>query len=614
MALFEKVKCGMLEISNDRKLRIYDSLTRQVEEFNPISGRKVFMYVCGPTVYDYMHLGHMKTYIFYDVLARYLSYKGYSVFFLMNVTDVDDKIINRSIDRRILASLKGSGKKLWEIMSQLDIGLEYAKERIMDLVRSGYVGIEDLPNLREQLIDLEKKLEQARDEDERKMLEREYQALQGMLTRDSVVEISENGRRIIDELLSQGRGLDPISLAREFEESFREDLQALGISSVTLFARASDFIPEIIEIARKLEEKGYAYDTANALYFNSSKSEDYGKLSRVNPAREYRIHRIEPDPNKRNDADWALWRKVREGYPKEPCWASPWGLGRPGWHIEDTTIILRLLGSQIDIHGGAKELMFPHHEAEIAQAEAYTDTKPWVKFWVHTDVLTVNGKKMSKSLGNYITVRDALKVFDPEVLRYWVLLTRYRHRMDLRLPFDPDPINPIKPEHLIETPIKQAEQGLERLYNVIRCAQTMPKNETPDHGSEKIRGRLQIMKEEFLEALDDDLDTPKAIAALHEFATLFFKYCQENERIDRKLAEQTMSTFRELGGILGILQKDIMKLSEKRMVELIELIVDVRNKLRRRKEYSMADEIREKLKSIGIILEDTPTGTRWRVS
>ena len=595
-------------------LRIYNSLTRQVEEFNPISGRKVFMYVCGPTVYDYMHLGHMKTYVFYDVLARYLSYKGFSVFFLMNITDVDDKIINRSIDRRILATLRYSDRKLGEIMNQLEVGYEYAKERIMDLVKSGYVEVEDLPNLREQIIELEKKLDQVRDEDEKNTLEREYEALQNRLTLDTIIRISENGRRIIEELLSQNRGLDPVSLAREFEEYFKEDLRALGITSITLFARASDFIPEIIEVAKKLEEKGYAYDTVNALYFNSSKFEDYGKLSRVNPAREYRIHRIEPDPNKKNDADWALWRKIREGYPREPCWASPWGLGRPGWHIEDTTIILKLLGSRIDIHGGAKELMFPHHEAEIAQAEAYTDIKPWVKFWVHTDVLTVNGKKMSKSLGNYITVRDALKVFDSEVLRYWVLLTRYRHRMDLKLPFDPDPINPIKPEDLIETPIKQAEQGLERLYNVIRYAQMMPKDEKPDYESEKIREKLQHMKKEFLEALDDDFDTPKAIATLHEFATLFFKYCQENEKIDKRLAEQVVNTFRELGSILGILQKDIMRLSDKRIIDLIELIVEVRNKLRQRKEYSLADEIREKLKNIGIILEDTPTGTKWYIS
>ncbi len=595
-------------------LRIYNSLTRQVEEFNPISGRKVFMYVCGPTVYDYMHLGHMKTYIFYDVLARYLSYKGYSVFFLMNITDVDDKIINRSIDRRILAMLRESDRKLWEIMNQLEVGYEYAKERIMDLVKSGYVEVEDMPNLREQIIELEKKLDQVQDEDEKITLEQEYEALQNRLTLDSIIRISENGKKIIEELLSKNRGLDPISLAREFEEYFKEDLRALGITSVTLFARASDFIPEIIEVAKKLEEKGYAYDTVNALYFNSSRFEDYGKLSRVNPAREYRIHRIEPDPNKKNDADWALWRKIRQGYPKEPSWASPWGLGRPGWHIEDTTIILKLLGSRIDIHGGAKELMFPHHEAEIAQAEAYTDIKPWVKFWVHTDVLTVNGKKMSKSLGNYITVRDALKVFDSEVLRYWVLLTRYRHRMDLKLPFDPDPINPIKPEDLIETPIKQAEQGLERLYNVIRYAQTMPKDEKLDYESEKIIEKLQAMKKEFLEALDDDFDTPKAIAILHEFATLFFKYCQENERIDKRLAEQVINTFRELGSILGILQKDIMKLSDKRIIELIELILEVRNKLRQRKEYSLADEIRERLKNIGIILEDTPTGTKWHVS
>ncbi|MEM3397563.1 MAG: cysteine--tRNA ligase [Nitrososphaerota archaeon] len=598
----------------DKKLRIYNSLTREVEEFTPNSGSKVFMYVCGPTVYDYMHLGHMKTYIFYDVLARYLIYKGYTVFFLMNITDVDDKIINRSVDRRILNLLKDSDRRISEIMNNLEIGLEYMKDRIIELVKSGYVEVAGITDLRKQLIELEKKMSLTEDEDEKRTLEEEYASLTDRLTSDSEIRISENGKKIIEELLARGSRLDPLGLAREFEEYFREDLLALKIITVTLFARASDFIPEIIEVARRLEEKGYAYDTVNALYFDSSKFEDYGKLSRVNPAREYRVHRIEPDPNKKNDADWALWRKIRKGYPKEPCWSSPWGLGRPGWHIEDTTIILRLLGSQIDIHGGAKELMFPHHEAEIAQAEAYTNIKPWVRSWIHTDVLTVNGKKMSKSLGNYITVRDALKVFDPEVLRYWVLLTRYRHRMDLVLPFDPDPLNPIKPEHLIETPIKQAEQGLERLYNVIRYARMMPKTEKNLPGTEEIRAKLQLAKKEFLDAMDDDFDTPKAIAALHDFATSLFKYCQENKEINKNLADEIVSVFRELGSILGILQKDIMKLDDRRIVELIKLIVDVRNKLRQKKEYALADEIREKLKNIGISLEDTPSGTRWYIS
>lgn len=598
----------------DKKLRIYNSLTREIEDFTPNSGSKVFMYVCGPTVYDYMHLGHMKTYVSYDVLARYLIYKGYTVFFLMNITDVDDKIINRSIDRRILNLLRESNKKISEIMETLDIGLEYVRERIVELAKSGYIEVAGMPGLRERLIELEKKMSQTEDEEEKRVLEEEYSSLENRLTLDSEIHVSENGKRVIEDVLSRRSNLDPLSLAREFEEYFKEDLRILGISSVTLFARASDFIPEIIEVARKLEEKKYAYDTINALYFDSARFQDYGKLSRVNPAREYRVHRIEPDPDKKNDADWALWRKIRKGYPKEPCWDSPWGLGRPGWHIEDTTIILRLLGSQIDIHGGAKELIFPHHEAEIAQAEAYTDIKPWVRFWIHTDVLTVNGKKMSKSLGNYITVRDALKIFDPEVLRYWVLLTRYRHRMDLRLPFDPDPLNPIKPEHLIETPIKQAEQGLERLYNVIRYAQTMPKTSNQVPGTQEIREKLQLMKKEFLQAMDDDLDTPRAVAVIHDFATSFFKYCQENKEIEKKLAEEIVNTFRELGSILGILQKDIMRLDDKRIIELIKLIVDVRSKLRQKKEYALADEIREKLKNLGIVLEDTPAGTRWYIS
>ncbi|MCS7125463.1 MAG: cysteine--tRNA ligase [Aigarchaeota archaeon] len=601
-------------MTTDKSLKIYNSLNHEIEEFTPVSGNKVFMYVCGPTVYDYMHIGHMKTYIFYDVLARYLSYKGYSVYFLMNITDVDDKIINRSIDRKALYLLKDTDMRLEELAEKLGLGVEYARERVIELIKSGLVELADTQDLRRELIELEKKLSLVDDEIEERKLEEQYEALKDSITPNRVLRISENGKKIIDEIISRGSKLDPIGIAKEFEEYFREDMKKLGITTINVYARASEFIEEIISVAKKLEEEGYAYDTPNALYFNSSKFKDYGKLSGVDPDREYRVHRIELDPNKKNDADWALWRKIKKGHPREPCWDSPWGVGRPGWHIEDTTIILRLLGSQIDIHGGAKELMFPHHEAEIAQAEAYTKIKPWVKFWVHTDVLTVNGKKMSKSLGNYISVRDALKVFDPEVLRYWVLLTKYRHRMDLKLPFEPDLLNPIKPEHLLETPIKQAEQGLERIYNVIRYASFMPKDDEQDDETRKLGESLEYMKKEFLEALDDDLDTPRAIATLHEFATIFFKYCKDRGKLNKKIAEEIVKVFRELGSILNILQKEVMKLSDERMRDLVDLIVDIRDKLRKRGEYSLADEIRERLRSLGIILEDTAKETRWYVS
>jgi len=592
----------------NKTLKIYNSLTREIEEFRPARGRKIFMYVCGPTVYDYMHLGHMKTYVFYDVLARYLSYKGFTVYFLMNITDVDDKIINRAIERRIIVSLSKSEKKVGELIGEFQVGFEYIRDRIIELIKSGYVELYGHPEMRDELIRLERNILQA-DEEERKRYEETYENLKRWIREDSLVKITSAGVKVVEEIEANNLKLDPIGLAREFEKYFKEDLEKLGINTITMFARASEFIDEIVELASKLIEKGYAYDTPTALYFDSSKFKEYGKLSGVDPEREYRVHRIEPDPNKKNDADWALWRKIREGYPKEPAWNSPWGLGRPGWHIEDTTIIIEMLGDQIDIHGGAKELMFPHHEAEIAQAEAYTDVKPCVRYWVHTDVLTVNGKKMSKSLGNYITVRDALKIFDPEVLRYWVLLTRYRHRMDLRLPFDPDPLNPIKPEHLLETPIKQAEQGLERLYNVIRYASSMPRDERYDEDSKKIEEELELMKERILEALDNDIDTARALAELHEYATKFFKYCQERKTINMQVAEKTIKVFREIGSILGILQKDLEKISDEKVKELIKLIVGIREKLRKNKQYELADEIRQKLKEIGIILEDTPQGT-----
>ena len=269
-------------------LRIYNTMTRRIEEFKPLKGNRVYMYVCGPTVYDYSHIGHARTYIAYDVIARYLREKGYSVFYLMNITDVDDKIIRRAGER----------------------------------------------------------------------------------------------------------GVNPIELAREYERYFMEDMDALGIQSVNLYARASEYIDEIVDLIKVLMDKEFAYETETGVYFDTSRFKDYGKLSHKRPE-ELLVHRIEPDPTKKNPADFALWKKRDKD---EIGWDSPWGYGRPGWHIEDTAIILTHFGPQIDIHGGAIELTFPHHEAEIAQAEAATGKKPFVRYWCHTGLLTVGGEKMKRKI------------------------------------------------------------------------------------------------------------------------------------------------------------------------------------------------------------------------
>ncbi|MCP8317071.1 MAG: cysteine--tRNA ligase, partial [archaeon] len=321
-------------------IRVYNTYTRRKEDFKPINDKKVRMFVCGPTVYDLSHLGHARTYIAYDVIARWLRYRGYDLFYLMNITDIDDKIIKR------------------------------AKER----------------------------------------------------------------------------GEDSLELAREFEESFFKDIASLGIDTVNLYARASEHTQEIIDQIERLMEKGFAYITQTGVYFDVSKFEDYGKLSHQQPE-ELKRHRIEPDPNKRNLQDFSLWKKKKD---EEPYWNSPWGEGRPGWHIEDTAIAEKYLGQQYDIHGVGVDLIFPHHEAEIAQMESISGKKPMVSYWLHTGFLKVKGKKMAKSLGNFITIQNALKDYDAETLRLFFSSTHYRSPID----FD-------------EKGLDQAKKTLESLYKTL---------------------------------------------------------------------------------------------------------------------------------------------------
>ncbi|MEM3678009.1 MAG: cysteine--tRNA ligase, partial [Candidatus Bathyarchaeia archaeon] len=288
-------------------IRVYDSMARMVREFKPLRGNRVYMFVCGPTVYDLSHVGHARTYVAYDIMAKYLRLRGYSVFYLMNITDVDDKIIRRS---------------------------------------------------------------------------REL-------------------------------GVDPFELAEDMTEEFHRDMRALKVDSVNLYARASEHIDEIIEQVRGLLDKGYAYRLDGDVYYDISRFPDYGRLSGRRPEELVR-HRVDPRPGKRSPGDFALWKAEKPG---EPSWDSPWGRGRPGWHIEDTAITHTYFGASYDIHGGALELIFPHHEAEIAQMEALTGVKPMVNYWIHTGLLTIGGRKMSKSLRNFVTIREALSRHSPEALR-----------------------------------------------------------------------------------------------------------------------------------------------------------------------------------------------------
>lgn len=466
-------------------MEIQNTATDKIEKFVPLRGNKVYMYVCGPTTYDYSHLGHARTYVAYDVIARYLRYKGYTVFFLMNITDVDDKIIAR------------------------------AKEE----------------------------------------------------------------------------GVTPLELARRFEKYFFEDLEALGITSINYFARASEYIAEIISLIQRLMEKGYAYETETGVFFDVEKFPYYGQLSKRKPE-ELMVHRIEPDPTKRHPADFALWKK-RE--PDEFGWDSPFGYGRPGWHIEDVAIILSHFGPQLDIHGGAIELIFPHHEAEVALAEAATGVRPFSKYWVHTGLLTVSGVKMSKSLGNFITIREALSRVDAEVLRFYFLMSYYRSPIDFEW-----------------SKLEQAKSSLEYLYGTIQQLINAPTTDQITERERSLLNEVSTLRSRFLAAMDNDFNTPEAIASLFSMAGEVNKVLSSQASISRQTKEHVIGVFRELGGILGILQKELERREELPLNDLVQLIVEVRDQLRREKQYDLADRIRERLKNLGIVLEDTATGTRWK--
>jgi cysteinyl-tRNA synthetase len=468
-------------------LMLYNTMSREKEIFTPLHGNKVYMFVCGPTTYDFSHLGHARTYVAYDIVARYLRYKGYTLFYIMNITDVDDKIISR------------------------------AKET----------------------------------------------------------------------------GTDPLKLASEYEKYFYEDMAALGVNCVNLYARASEHIQEIINQARILIERGYAYETGTGVYYDTTKFRDLGALSHQNLT-ELKKHRIEPDPTKKNPQDFALWKKRSSD---EPGWDSPWGNGRPGWHIEDTAITTHYFGPQYDIHGGAVELIFPHHEAEIAQAEAATGIKPFVKYWVHTGVLQVDGKKMSKSLGNFITVRDVLKKYEPEVLRLFFASTHYRSVIDFR-----------------EGSLEQAKQALKSIYNTLDNVKRLSPKEGIEEDEKELEKTLEECRGRFVKAMDNDFYTPIALAALFNMANEANKFVDSHRAMNVNLQRRILEIFKELGGILGILQKERKEIGVEVLNNLLTLIVELRQKFRENKDWQTADIIRSKLADWGITLEDKEDGTMWKIS
>jgi len=458
---------------------VYSTLSRTKEEFKPLKGRIVKMFVCGPTVYDHPHIGHAKTYVAMDVVARYLRFKGYSVFYVQNITDIDDKIINR------------------------------AKEQ----------------------------------------------------------------------------GMSAGELAEKFLRIYYEDMERLNIKSVNLFARATQHVDEIIEQIEDLIAKGYAYESNGSVYFDVSKFGGFGNLSGQKKEELVAGARVEVDENKRSPEDFALWKKMKEG---DPFWDSPWGKGRPGWHIEDTAISINYLGQQYDVHGGGIDLIFPHHEAEIAIAESLTNKKPFVRYWLHTGFLLVNGEKMAKSLGNFLTIREILKSYDPMALRFFLLYAHYRSPID----FSYDLLN-------------EAAEAYDRLNNSFRRALEAQGSE--EREEKELREALELCRKSFFDAMDDDFNTREAIAALFPLA----KAINQSALTDDRAVTELKEFIGEISGILGLFEH---RGGASVKPEIIDGVLEIRRILREEKRYDLADMIRKKLGEHGIEIEDKGKETKWRIS
>jgi len=446
-------------------IKLYNTLTRKKEEFKPIKGKKVNLFVCGITPYDFTHIGHAKTYVQFDIIVKYLKFRGYNVTYLQNVTDIDDKIIQRA--------------------------KEYKQK--------------------------------------------------------------------------------PIDLARNFEKEYHKDMKSLGVNSVDKFGRATEHIKEILKQIDILMKKGYAYlIEEDGVYFNLSKFSEYGKLSgRKSTEAEDAVSRIDESKKKINKGDFCLWKKSKKD---EPSWKDPWfNGGRPGWHIEDTAISEKVFGPQYDVHGGARDLIFPHHEAEIAQMESVSGKKPFVKYWLHTGFLNVKGQKMAKSLGNFVTVRDALKKFDPKVLRFFYLSAHYRSPIDFS-------------EELLD----QTKHSLERLNDFVRKVK-----DSKEKDNLKL---IEKARKEFLKHMDDDFDTPKALAVIFDFIK------EVNKVGGGKKSYELMLEFDKIFNVLTI--EDVKLSSE------IKNLVEEREKARKEKDFEKADKIREDLKNKGYLLEDSKEGIR----
>ena len=463
-------------------MKLFNTMTRSKEEFKPLEEGKVKMYVCGPTVYNYIHVGNARPFIIFDTLRRYLEYRGYDVTYVQNFTDVDDKIIKRGHEENIA----------------------------------------------------------------------------------------------------------PEEVAKKYIGEYFVDADGLGIKRATVHPQVTENIEEIIEFVKELEDKGYAYAVNGDVYFDTQKFNGYGKLSGIKQEELEAGSRIEVNDQKRHPMDFVLWKAKKEG---EPGWMSPWGEGRPGWHIECSVMSRRYLGDTIDIHAGGQDLKFPHHENEIAQSEARSG-KTFSNYWMHNEYININNEKMSKSKGNFFTVRDISKLYDLEIVRFFMLSTHYRN-----------PIN------FSDEILNQSKAGLERLYNAKERLEFIISKLSDDAENAeelKLEEELNSFRQRFIEAMDDDLNTADAVSIIFELAK--FMNSNVNENSTKEFAKKVLDEFNELTGVLNVVNKK----QDDMLDEEIEKLIEARTQAKKNRDFKLADQIRDELLEKGIVLEDTRQGVKWR--
>jgi len=488
-------------------LKVYNSLTRKKDEFEPLEEGRVEMYVCGPTVYGHAHVGHAKSYVSFDVLARYLRYLGYSLTYVQNITDVG------------------------HLTDDADAG------------------------------------------------------------DDKIVEAAKKEKK------------HPMALARYYTQSFFEDMDKMNCVRPDISPLASGHITEQIDLVKVLIQKGYAYEVNGSVYFEVSKFAEYGKLSGRSIDEMQAGARVDISPDKKNPADFALWKKAEPNHIMQ--WPSPWGMGYPGWHLECSVMSMKYLGATIDIHGGGLENQFPHHECEIAQSEAANGVQ-FVKYWLHNNMVTVDGQKMGKSLNNFITLKQAFsgvherltRPYDPLAIRQLILNSHYRSPLDFS-----------------DAALFAAQSGFDRISDAVVAVRKQILKAKEGEADEQVAEELEKQRVRFEDAMNDDLNTAVALSVIFDLVRLAGRLCSEgNATIGTLHAVDDL--FTKLGGdVLGVVKDEYPEASggdEVRIDGVIKIVIEQRAEARRNKYFEKADEIRDKLERAGVVLEDTPDGTEWR--